>query len=108
MQLLVPGRGARENQLDGDSEDIHISKRLRPHRERARGSENEEEDTANNWQSEMGDSVGNPGKDIQNGKSVRGKDIGEVCAVHDVFKGREDLDPNMRAVFGCDKSIPRC
>lgn len=36
--------------------------------------------------------------------SVGGEDVGQVCAVEDILQGRQHLDPDVRSIFGGDKS----
>ncbi len=46
MELLVPGRGAGEDELDGDAEDVHVAKGAGKDRGGAGGGEEEYEAAA--------------------------------------------------------------
>lgn len=52
----------------------------------------------------MHDAVGKPSQNIQNGMLVGRENIGKVGAVENVFQGGQDSNPNMRTIFGRDKS----
>lgn len=47
----------------------------------------------------MHDTVGQPGKDVEDGMLVGGENVGQVCAVKDVFQGRQDANPDVRSIL---------
>lgn len=103
--VLVPGRRAGEEQLDRHARDVHPAERPREDGGGAGRREEEEGAGADSRQREVQNAIGEPGEEVEGGEGVGGEDVGEVCAVEDVFEGREDADPDVRAEFGGDESI---
>jgi hypothetical protein len=48
--------------------------------------------------------IGDPCQDVEDGVRVRREDIGEIGAIENVFKGRENTDPDMRSYFCGDEA----
>lgn len=103
--VFVPWRRAGKEELDNDSSQIHVAKSSCKYWRGTRRSEEEHESRADERSSKVGDSIRQPGKDIQSDGLVGGKDVAQVCAVQDVLKSREHANPDWRSVFTRDKSL---
>lgn len=53
----------------------------------------------------MADAVGEPGKQVEDGVSVGGEDVGQVGAIQDVLEGGQDLDPDVRPDLDRDEAF---
>ena len=104
MLLLIPWRGAWEDDRKGHAEDSEPSKGASKDWSGLRSSEEEEGRRDDSRCAKMTDAVRKPGEQIENGVRVSGKNVGEVCAVEDVLERRENLDPNVRTVLHRDES----
>lgn len=102
--LLVPGRRAGEDQLDGDGEHAHVAESTGKHGGGAGGGKEEEDGAADGGQRKVADSIGEPGKQVEDGVAVGRENVGQVGSVEDVLERREDLDPDVRTVLGGDES----
>lgn len=101
--VLIPWWGTGEEQLDSDAHNVHPAEGPGEDGGGSRGSEDEEGSGAEGGEREVEDAVRKPGEKIENGVSVGGEDIGEVCAVEDIFECGEDADPDVRADVGGDE-----
>ena len=52
----------------------------------------------------MADSIGEPGKQVEDGILVRREDIAEIGAIEDVFEGGKYFDPDGWPVFARNES----
>ena len=103
MLVLVPRRGTREQELDGNTSDIHPTKGLGERRAAAGSAENEEDTHDHSRESEVEDTIGNPREEIEDRVRVGGENVGKVCSIEDVLQGRENADPDVRTDFRRDK-----
>lgn len=104
VHVLVPWGRAGENQLDHDTGQVHVAKGSCKSGSSSRRTEKEHETRADKGSTEMGDAVRQPGEDIENDGLVGGQNVAQVCAVEDVFKGRQHANPDRRSVFAVDES----
>lgn len=51
--------------------------------------------------------VREPGEDVENGVLVGGENVGEIGAVKDILKRRENTNPDMGTVIIRDKPVRR-
>lgn len=104
VRLLVPGRSAGEDQLDGDSEHAHVAESASKHGGGAGRGEEEEDGAADGGERKVTDTIREPGEQIEDGVAVGRENVGQVGSVKDVLERREDLDPDVRTVLGGDES----
>lgn len=104
VRLLVPGRSAGEDQLNGDGEHAHVAESTSKHGGGAGRGKEEEDGAADSGERKVADTIGEPGKQIEDGVAVGRENVGQVGSVKDVLERREDLDPDVRTVLGGNKS----
>lgn len=105
IQILIPWRRAWENQLNGDTRDVHEPKCSCKDWHSSWRSKEEHDDSPNDWSSIMKNSIWQPCKEIEECVLVRGEDVAQIGSVKYVFESWEDFDPNVRSVFSWDESI---
>jgi hypothetical protein len=92
---------ARENNLDENASEVHVTECRSPELDSAGRGEDEEEGGDDEGQDEMHEPVREPRHQIENGVSVSSEEVRDVGAVENRFEGREDGNPDVRAVvFG--------
>ena len=105
VHVFVPRRRAREEELNHDTSQVHVAKGSC---ESGRGSgrtEEEHETRTDERGTKMGDTVRQPGEDIEDDGLVSREDVTQVCTVEDVFEGGQHADPDRRSVFAVDESV---
>lgn len=73
MLHLIPRGGAREEKLDGNTENAHPAKGSCPDGSRARGGKDEHEQSADDRRAEMAQAVGDPGENVEDRMLMGGK-----------------------------------
>lgn len=104
VAILVPRRGAGEQDLDDDAGEVDVAEGAAVDGQGAGGGEDEEDDCGDGGAAKVHDAVGEPGEHVEHDVLVRGEDVGEVRAVEDVFEGGEDAHPDAGAGFAGDEA----
>jgi hypothetical protein len=104
VHVLIPGRRAREEELDHNTSQVHVTESSCKSRGGSGRAEEEHETGADKGSTEMGDTVRQPGEDIEDDSLVSREDVAQVCAVEDVFESGQHADPDRRSVFAVDES----
>lgn len=78
VRVFVPWRRAWENNLDEDGCDVHVSKSTSPDRKGSWRTPDEHACANNDGRYVVDDTVGQPGKDIEDGVLVGRKDVAQV------------------------------
>lgn len=105
MFLLIPRRGAREDDRKGHAGDGEPSKGAGKDWSGLRSSEEEKGGRDDSRCAKVADTVRKPGEQVENGVRVSRKDVGEVGAVEDVFERGKNFDPNVGTVLHGDESV---
>jgi hypothetical protein len=104
VHVLIPRRRAGEEELDHDTGQVHVTKGSCKRGSGSRRAEEEHEARADKGSTEMGDTVRQPGEDIEGDGLVGREDVAQVCAVEDVFESGQHANPDRRSVFAVDES----
>lgn len=107
VHVLVPRRRAGEDELNHDAGQVHVSKSSCKGGGGSGRAEEEHETGADKGGAEVGDSVGQPGEDVEGNSLVGREDVAQVCAIKDVFEGRQHAHPDGRSVFAGDESAKK-
>ena len=75
IQILIPGRRTREQQLDGDPDQVDVSEGARKDWKRGGRCKEEDEDGADEGAAKVDDAVGEACEDVENDVFVRGKNV---------------------------------
>ena len=102
--VLIPRWCARKAQLNRDAENAHPTECFRKDRSRAWRSKDEHDEGAHSRCAEVHDAIRQPGQNIENRVLMRGKNVGQVCAVQNVLQSWENSHPNVWPVFNRDES----
>jgi len=86
---LVPWRGAGENDLNKDTNEIHIAVCPCPEMQCLLWTKEPEEGGYNERKGKVSQAVRNPGYDIEHGMGKAGEDVGDICTVQDRLQGWE-------------------
>jgi hypothetical protein len=105
VHILIPGRRAGEEELDHNTGQVHVTESSCKSRSGSGRAEEEHETRADEGSTEMGDTVRQPGEDIEDDSLVSREDVAQVCAVEDVFESGQHADPDRRSVFAVDESV---
>lgn len=104
MLVLIPRRGAGEEDLDGDTEDAHPAQCSREDGSRTGGSEDERDQRHNGGGTKVHDAVRQPGEDVENRVLVGGEDVGKVGTVENILERGKNSDPDVWSVLIRNKS----
>jgi len=85
--VFVPWGRAREDNLDQDSRDVHVSKGACPDGQRTGRTPDEHAGTHDDGGDVVDDAVGDPGYDVEDRVLVGREDVAQVGAVEDVLEG---------------------
>lgn len=96
--------GAREAQLNQDTDNVHIAKAASIDSQGARRTKDEHGCRHNERSHEVEDAIRDPSQNIENCVLVDRDDVANVRTVDDVLEGRKDSDPDLRAPLGGNKS----
>jgi hypothetical protein len=105
VHVLVPRRRAGEEELDHNTGQVHVTKSSCKGGSGSGRAEEEHQTRADEGSTKVGDTVRQPGEDIEDDGLVSREDVAQVCAVEDVFKGGQHSDPDRRSVFAIDESV---
>jgi hypothetical protein len=89
---------ARENDLNHDTREIHVSERGSPELDGSRRGEDEEKCGDKERCRKVDDAVWDPSHDVEDRTGIASEDVGNVGAVEDRLECREDRDPDVRSV----------
>lgn len=104
VEILVPRRSTREEDLDSDTNEVHPTKGKSKAWESFWGSKNKENCSKHKRSAKVDEAIRNPSQDIKKAVSFRGQNIAEVTAVKNSFKSRKNTNidsgtPVMRDEF---------
>jgi hypothetical protein len=105
VHILIPGRRTGEEELDHNTGQVHVAESSCKSRSGSRRAEEEHETRADEGSTEMGDTVRQPGENIEDDSLVSREDVAQVRAVEDVFESGQHADPDRRSVFAVDESV---
>lgn len=86
MQDLVPRRCTGQQNLDCNTNDVHVAEAASENWQSSRSCKNEQNDRTDKRRGEMDDTIGDPGQYIQESVGVSRQNITQIGAVDDILK----------------------
>jgi hypothetical protein len=100
VRVLVPWWRAREDCLDKNGRDVHVSKCACPGRKSTRRSPDEHAAADDDRRYIVYDSIRQPREQVKKCVFVCRKDVAQVCAIQDVLERGQNADPDRWPVVG--------